>query len=53
MLSTYLNAFAGAGFEIDECREPIAGDLLAQQQPLYTEVPIFFAARARLRTSAR
>lgn len=48
MLVTYLNALTGAGFVLDECREPTAGDLLAEQQPLYAEVPIFFAARVRL-----
>ena len=48
MLSTYLNALSEAGFEVEECREPRADGLLAEQQPLYTEVPIFFAARARL-----
>lgn len=53
MLSTYLNALTGAGFRIDECREPSAGDLLARQRPLYTEVPVFFAARARLGGDAR
>lgn len=49
MLSTYLNALTRAGFGIEECREPQAGNLLADQQPLYSQVPIFFAARARLR----
>ena len=48
MLATYLNALSRAGFAIEACAEPPAGDLLATQQPLYTEVPIFFAARARL-----
>lgn len=53
MLSTYLNALARAGFQIEESQEPVAGDLLAEQQPLYTQVPIFFAARARLQQDAR
>lgn len=48
MMSTYLNSLSRAGFVIEEAAEPIANDLLAQQQPLYAEVPIFFAARANL-----
>jgi hypothetical protein len=47
MMSTYLNALAAAGFALESSREPPAGDLLAAQQPLYTQVPIFFAARCR------
>ncbi len=47
--STYLNALHRAGFHLEEAIEPQANDLLAAQQPLYTRVPIFFAARARLR----
>ena len=47
--STYLNALTRAGFEMEECREPAADALLARQQPLYAEVPIFFAARVRRR----
>jgi SAM-dependent methyltransferase len=47
MMSTYLNALAAAGFALESSREPSAGDLLAAQQPLYTQVPIFFAARCR------
>ena len=46
-LSAYLNALVSAGFAVEECREPVAGALLAEQQPLYAEVPIFFAARVR------
>ncbi|MCP3855312.1 MAG: class I SAM-dependent methyltransferase [Actinomycetia bacterium] len=53
MLSTYLNALARAGFEMEECQEPRAGELLAEQQPLYTQVPIFFAVRARLREGSQ
>ncbi len=48
--STYLNALATAGFSIEEAAEPKANSLLAQQQPIYTQLPIFFAARARLTT---
>lgn len=47
-LSAYLNSLAGAGFAIERAEEPIANQLLAQQQPLYSRVPIFFAALARL-----
>lgn len=48
-LATYLNALARKGFTLEEVDEPRAGPLLARQQPLYTEVPIFFAGRARRR----
>jgi ubiquinone/menaquinone biosynthesis C-methylase UbiE len=47
MLTTYLNGLVRAGFVLEESREPRADELLAAQQPVYTEVPIFFAARAR------
>ena len=47
MLSTYLTALADAGFQLEEALEPRADQLLAEQQPLYQEVPIFFAARIR------
>lgn len=47
--STYLNALHAAGFTIEHAIEPAANPLLEQQQPLYSRVPIFFAARARLR----
>jgi ubiquinone/menaquinone biosynthesis C-methylase UbiE len=50
-LSTYLNALVRARFVMEEVDEPAAGPLLARQQPLYAEVPIFFAARARTRAS--
>lgn len=46
-LSTYLNALVSAGFLLEAVAEPVAGRLLAQRQPLYREVPIFFAARTR------
>jgi SAM-dependent methyltransferase len=47
-LCTYLNAAVAAGFTIAAVAEPPAGPLLATQNPLYTEVPIFFAARLTL-----
>ncbi len=47
-LSTYLNSLVSAGFHLEEVREPEADALLAEQQPLYTQVPIFLAARARV-----
>lgn len=46
-LATYLNALVRSGFEIEEVDEPAASDLLAASQPLYREVPTFFAARTR------
>lgn len=46
MLSTYLNALVGNGFVLEEVAEPAASLGHARQQPLYTEVPIFFAGRA-------
>lgn len=45
-LSTYLNGLVRAGFALDAEDEPKPSDLLAAQQPLYQQVPIFFAARA-------
>lgn len=45
-LSSYINSLIRAGFVLDAVEEPTAGPLLVQQQPLYSEVPIFFAARA-------
>jgi SAM-dependent methyltransferase len=45
-LSTYLNALADNGFALQQVAEPVAAPRLARQQPLYTEVPIFFAGRA-------
>ena len=47
--STYLNALHDAGFLLEQSIEPRANALLEQQQPVYARVPIFFAARARLR----
>lgn len=49
MLSTYLTALSHAGFDLEIALEPEANALLVDQQPLYGQVPIFFAARARLR----
>jgi ubiquinone/menaquinone biosynthesis C-methylase UbiE len=46
-LSTYLNAIARSGFQLEAVDEPRPDPLLVEQQPLYREVPIFFAARAR------
>lgn len=47
-LSTYLNAFSRAGFALERAEEPVASEMLASQQPLYLDVPIFFAACTRL-----
>jgi hypothetical protein len=44
-LGTYLNAAVAAGFALEAVAEPPARPLLAAQNPLYAEVPIFFAAR--------
>jgi ubiquinone/menaquinone biosynthesis C-methylase UbiE len=46
-LSTYLNALVRSKFTLEAVDEPRAGPLLAEQQPLYADVPMFFAARAR------
>jgi hypothetical protein len=46
-LATYLNALIRAGFALEAVDEPTPSDRLAAQQPVYAEVPIFFAARAR------
>jgi 2-polyprenyl-3-methyl-5-hydroxy-6-metoxy-1,4-benzoquinol methylase len=48
-LSTYLNVLVRAGFVLDVVDEPTPSDRLADQQPLYREVPIFLAARASRR----
>ncbi|MET0901646.1 MAG: methyltransferase domain-containing protein [Acidimicrobiales bacterium] len=48
-LSTYLNALVQAGFVLDLVEEPTPSDRLADQQPVYRQVPIFFAARASRR----
>lgn len=44
-LGTYLNGLVRAGFVLDAVAEPRPTAWLAEQQPLYAEVPIFFAAR--------
>jgi ubiquinone/menaquinone biosynthesis C-methylase UbiE len=46
-LSTYINAMLAGGFALERVEEPPAGTLLAQQQPVYSAIPIFFAARVR------
>lgn len=46
MLGTYLNGLVRAGFVFDAVDEPRPSARLVEQQPLYAEVPIFFAARA-------
>lgn len=46
-LSTYLNALVVAGFTLEKVEEPRADPLLAQQQPVYTKLPIFFVAQLR------
>jgi ubiquinone/menaquinone biosynthesis C-methylase UbiE len=46
-LGTYLNALVQSGFRLETVQEPQAGPLLTQGQPVYQQVPIFFAARAR------
>jgi hypothetical protein len=43
----YLNALVRSRFRLELVDEPRANALLAQQQPLYAQVPIFFAARVR------
>jgi hypothetical protein len=35
------------GFNIEVVEEPPAATRLAQQQPVYSAIPIFFAARVR------
>jgi ubiquinone/menaquinone biosynthesis C-methylase UbiE len=47
-LATYLNALVRHGFRLEAVEEPPPSPRLAEQQPLYAEVPIFFAARARV-----
>jgi len=48
MLSTYINALSKASFRIEIADEPLPTPLLSERQPVYSNVPIFFAARARL-----
>jgi SAM-dependent methyltransferase len=45
-LATYLNSLTALGFRLEAVDEPRASPLLAAEQPVYTEVPIFFGARA-------
>lgn len=47
MLSTYINALSEASFRIEIAGEPLPTPLLSKQQPVYSNLPIFFAARAR------
>jgi ubiquinone/menaquinone biosynthesis C-methylase UbiE len=49
-LTTYLNTLTACGLTLEHVEEPAANPLLAQQQPIYSTVPIFFAARARKNT---
>lgn len=46
-LTTYLNSLTAIGFRLEAVDEPRASPLLAAEQPVYTEVPIFFGARVR------
>ena len=45
-LATYLNTLIGAGFVIDVVDEPRPAARLAEQQPEYAQVPIFWATRS-------
>jgi ubiquinone/menaquinone biosynthesis C-methylase UbiE len=45
-LSTYLNGLVNNGFTIEKVAEPRPQPLLAEQQPEYSSVPIFWATRA-------
>jgi ubiquinone/menaquinone biosynthesis C-methylase UbiE len=44
-LSVYLNTLLAARLRLDVALEPQASQLLAEEQPVYQQVPIFFAAR--------
>jgi SAM-dependent methyltransferase len=46
-LATYLNTLIRTGFRLEAVEEPEATPGHAEIQPLYAEVPIFFAARVR------
>lgn len=46
-LSSYLNALVRHGFVLEEAAEPQATGEFARQQPVYAELPVFFAFRAR------
>ena len=55
-VSTYLTALVGAGFALEAVEEPRATGSFAAEQPVYTEVAMLLAFRARLtgrRRSAR
>jgi hypothetical protein len=45
-LCVYLNSLLAAGFQLDAVVEPRATRLLVDQQPIYRDLPVFFAARA-------
>jgi SAM-dependent methyltransferase len=45
-LSVYLNAALASGFRLDAVEEPHASQLLLDQQRVYQNLPMFFAARA-------
>jgi ubiquinone/menaquinone biosynthesis C-methylase UbiE len=47
-LSTYLNTLAGFGFHLDAFEEPLPSPLLSEREPVYSNLPIFFAARSLL-----
>jgi SAM-dependent methyltransferase len=49
-LATYLNSLIACGFTLDLADEPGASGLLAADQPVYRNIPIFFAARATRRS---
>ena len=46
MLSTYLNGLVATGFAVEAVAEPLPQPRLAEQQPEYSSVPIFWATRA-------
>jgi ubiquinone/menaquinone biosynthesis C-methylase UbiE len=47
-LATYLTALVAAGFGLEAVDEPRATGSFAAEQPVYTEVPMLLAFRARL-----
>lgn len=46
-LSTYINALSNASFRIEVADEPYPNQLLAEQHPVNSNIPILFAARVR------
>jgi ubiquinone/menaquinone biosynthesis C-methylase UbiE len=46
-ISVYLNALLQSGFRLEAVEEPRPTELLLDQQPVYRDLPIFFATRAR------